>query len=231
LCESASNYRSVPGHDHAAIGYALDAGASIVIPQVETVEEAKHVVSAAKFGTKSNGTRSAPPFRLFPGLSDQPINPAMSVLENTNHQAAIIIQIETLKAIDNLDDILTEVPDIDAVWLGSLDCRLSMGLDGMGGVEPEWLEAVEKYQKVLKKHDKPNTGIALGTPEQQAYMGQGKAFVVTSADALALLGHIEELKGARELFKPLKWSAKEDQKLVNGNGIERLKSSTATAST
>jgi 4-hydroxy-2-oxoheptanedioate aldolase len=24
----------VPGHDHAAIGYALDAGASIVIPQV-----------------------------------------------------------------------------------------------------------------------------------------------------------------------------------------------------
>lgn len=24
----------VPGHDHAAIGYALDAGASIVVPQV-----------------------------------------------------------------------------------------------------------------------------------------------------------------------------------------------------
>lgn len=31
----------VPGHDHAAIGYALDAGASIVVPQVcVTVNEA-----------------------------------------------------------------------------------------------------------------------------------------------------------------------------------------------
>lgn len=25
----------VPGHDHAAIGFALDAGASIVVPQVK----------------------------------------------------------------------------------------------------------------------------------------------------------------------------------------------------
>lgn len=54
---------SVPGHDHAAIGFALDAGASIVVPQVETVEQAKHIVSAAKFGAKINGTRSAPPAR------------------------------------------------------------------------------------------------------------------------------------------------------------------------
>ncbi|KAK1493328.1 HpcH/HpaI aldolase/citrate lyase family protein [Colletotrichum tamarilloi] len=47
----------VPGHDHAAIGYALDAGASVVIPQVETVEQAKHAISAAKFGIAQNGTR------------------------------------------------------------------------------------------------------------------------------------------------------------------------------
>lgn len=28
----------VPGHDHAAIGYALDAGASVIVPQVEDAE-------------------------------------------------------------------------------------------------------------------------------------------------------------------------------------------------
>jgi 4-hydroxy-2-oxoheptanedioate aldolase len=215
---------SIPGHDHAAIGFALDAGASVVIPQVDTAEQAKHVLSAAKYGTKYNGSRSAPPFRLFPGLMDEPINKAMSVHENANHQAAVIIQIESLKGIDNLDAILTEVPTIDAVWLGTLDCRLSMGLEGMGGVEPEWLAAVEKYKAVLKKHDKPNSGIAVGPPEQAAAMGEGKAFVVTSADAFALLAHVEELKGARALFKPLAWSAKAAPKLENGVAKQSVKS-------
>lgn len=62
----------VPGHDHAAIGYALDAGASIVVLQVDTVEQAKYVVSAAKFGTRHNGSCSAPPSRLMSGLTDIP---------------------------------------------------------------------------------------------------------------------------------------------------------------
>src|SRR5271155_921672 len=88
---------SVPGHDHAAIGYALDAGASIVVPQVDTVEQAKHIVSCAKFGRKHNGTRSAPPARLMPGLSDTPLDPSRSIWENLNDQAAIIIQIESLE--------------------------------------------------------------------------------------------------------------------------------------
>src|SRR5271168_4206164 len=120
---------SVPGHDHAAIGYALDAGASIVVPQVDTVEQAKHIVSAAKFGAKHGGTRSAPPARLMPGLSDIPHDPSKTIWENLNEQAAIIIQIESLEGINNLDAILTEVGNhIDAVWIGSLDARVSMGL-------------------------------------------------------------------------------------------------------
>ena len=102
----------VPGTDHAAIGYALDAGASIVVPQVETVEQAKHIVEAAKFGVKYRGGRSAPPFRLFPGLSDQSFKPGMDAFEASNYQAAIIIQIENEKGVDNLDAILTELgPD------------------------------------------------------------------------------------------------------------------------
>jgi 2-keto-3-deoxy-L-rhamnonate aldolase RhmA len=60
----------VPGHEHASIGYALDAGASIIVPQVNTVEECKHVIAATKYGAKIGGTRSAPPMRLLFGVCD-----------------------------------------------------------------------------------------------------------------------------------------------------------------
>lgn len=191
----------VPGHDHAAIGYALDAGASIVIPQVDTVEQAQHVVSAAKFGLKNKGNRSAPPCRWLPGVGDARIDPTRSIWENLNDQAAIIIQIESEEGVRNLDAILSAVGDqIDAVWMGTLDIRVSMGFDGFWGLEPRFLETVELYQDTLKKHDMPNSGMCLGGDRAK---GANKAFVVVAADALALLADTATIRSARENLHPL----------------------------
>ncbi|KAK4038579.1 Pyruvate/Phosphoenolpyruvate kinase-like domain-containing protein [Parachaetomium inaequale] len=191
----------VPGHDHAAIGFALDAGASIVIPQLETVEQAKHVVSSAKFGTRQNGTRSAPPFRMVPGLTDMAADGKRDVWRNLNDQAAIMVQIETLEGINNLDAILTEVPDIDVVWLGTLDCRISMNLPGnfgMGGNEPEWLAAVEKFDATLKKHNKPRAGFSLGGGEELTKMGQDHVLLLHAADVMKLYEMGPQLLAARQ---------------------------------
>ncbi|KAL7946967.1 Pyruvate/Phosphoenolpyruvate kinase-like domain-containing protein [Trichoderma barbatum] len=208
----------VPGHDHAAIGYALDAGASLVIPQVETVEQAKHVVSAAKFGSKQNGTRSAPPFRLLPGVTDIPFQAGRDIFEALNDQAAIMIQIESLAGINNLDAILTEVPDIDMVWLGTLDARVEMNMPsnyGMGGNEPEWVEARQKFYDVIDKHDKPLGGFAFstppfGTPETFKKAAERMSFILMTADVKALMGMAETLQQTRELV------ALEPKKEVNG---------------
>jgi 2-keto-3-deoxy-L-rhamnonate aldolase RhmA len=182
---------SVPGHDHAAIGYALDAGASIVVPQVDTVDQAKHVVSAAKFGCKIGGTRSAPPGRFMPGFSDQCYDPSLSLWQNLNSQAAIVFQIESLEGINNLD----------AVWLGTLDCRVSMSLPGFAGDEPEWLAAVAKFHAVIKKHNKPSSGFAMGPPEVLLKMGKGRSFLIVQSDIASLLGlGAKSLHQAREVF-------------------------------
>ncbi|KAK3380928.1 Pyruvate/Phosphoenolpyruvate kinase-like domain-containing protein [Podospora didyma] len=181
----------VPGHDHAAIGYALDAGVSIVIPQVETVEQARHVVSSAKFGLRQNGTRSAPPFRLTQGLTDMPLSPARGdVWQNMNDQAAVMIQIETLQGIENLDKILREVPDIDCVWLGSLDCRISMGLPGKR----------RDGRDTLKKHDVPKAGFCFGSADAFTKTAGEMALMFISADVLQLVQMNKKLVETRELL-------------------------------
>jgi len=192
----------VPGHDHAAIGYALDAGASIVLPQINTVAEAQHCVSAAKYGTKQRGTRSAPPFRLIPGVTAVALDESKTMHENLNDQAAIMIQIETLEGIDNLDDILTQVPDIDAVWLGTLDLRVSMNMvaTGFPGPEKEYVDAVKKFEDVLRKHDKPRGGLALGDPEMMMQMGKDNAISFVAADVMALGGLAASLGPVKEMF-------------------------------
>lgn len=185
----------------------------LMFPQVTTVEEVKHIISATRFGAKRNGIRSAPPARFAPGFtglpSGQPMDASLSLWENLNNQAAIIIQIETLEAINNLDAILTECgKDIDAVWLGALDVRVSMSLPdpfsaNPGGKEPEWIAAMEKYESVLKKHNIPSAGMALAVAGEDAMAksGKGKAFLVPAIDAVDLVvGTSRVLGQAREMF-------------------------------
>lgn len=180
-----------------------------MVPQVETVEDAKHIVSAAKFGKKINGTRSAPPGRWLPGISDIGVDPKQTLWTNLNDQAAIIIQVESKEAVDNLDDILTEAGEhIDAVWLGSLDCRVSMGLPGFWGEEPEFLAVLETLNRALRKHDMPYAGAALGTPEQMKAMGAGKAFTAVQGDVFSIVAAAQEnLKIAREVMPAVNISA------------------------
>ncbi|KAL2264327.1 hypothetical protein VTK26DRAFT_6570 [Humicola hyalothermophila] len=196
----------VPGHDHAAIGYALDAGASLIVPQVETVEQARHVASAAKFGARRGGTRSAPPFRLVPGLTDAGADGVRDVWQNWNDQAAIMIQIESLRGIENLDAILAAVPEIDVVWLGSLDCRVSMGLPGSiatVGTEPEWLRAVDVFNAALKKHGKPRAGWCFAPPggEELKKAAEENVILVRTADVLKLFEMGADLVAAREALE------------------------------
>lgn len=188
-------------HDHADVAFAIDTGANIVVPQVNTAEECQHVISAMKFGTDNNGTRSAPPFRLIPGLTDTTIDKSKSIWKNLNDQAAIMIQIETLEGIHNLDDILTKCPEVDAVWLGTLDARISMNID-VAGFEPsmdqKWLDAVELYNQILLRHNKPSAGFAMGDSDTIKLMGTGKAMCVVGGDVLGLCAQSEVLVMARD---------------------------------
>lgn len=87
----------------------------------------------------------------------------------------------------------------------------------MGGNEPEWLEARQKFFDVLDKHDKPYGGFAFssppfGTPESFKKAAERMSFIIVAADVKALAGMGETLQEARGLVEGLV----EPEKKVNG---------------
>ena len=178
------------------------------------------MLSASKLGTKVRGTRSAPPFRLIPGLTDICHDDTLNLHSNLNAAAAVMLQIESLEGIRNLDRILTEVQEIDAVWLGSLDARVSMNLPGnMGqGEESEWLEAVALYEETMNRHPEVARGgfaIAMFPGFEEKAKDLKLALVATSADVLCLTSLMAELQRGKELIAPLK---RGQEVVVNGKG-------------
>ena len=111
--------------------------------------------------------------------------------------------------MDNLDAILTACPEIDIVWLGTLDARISMSLAASGAsggaTEPEWLEAVDLFETTLKKHNKPRGGFAFTAPPAGTAEGFKKALdshalITMSADVLHLYMMSQDLAVSKKLI-------------------------------
>jgi 2-keto-3-deoxy-L-rhamnonate aldolase RhmA len=115
----------------------LDIGASAIqVPQVNSAEQAKRIVAAAKYppiGMRGAAfsTRAAG-YGFFGG--DRHI-------ADSNAGTAVIIMTETRAAIEHLDEILT-VPGIDAIFFGPNDLSFSFGHPGQMG-HPEVIDAIE----------------------------------------------------------------------------------------
>lgn len=116
----------------------LDLGAmGVICPLVDTVEDARRFVRAAKY--PPHGDRSFGPHRqmLYSG-SDYP--------ETANDQIALIAMIETREGLSNAADIAA-VDGIDALYVGPADLSLNLGFPP--NFEPGQPEMREAFQAVL----------------------------------------------------------------------------------
>src|SRR3990170_725532 len=103
----------------------LDAGAwGVVVPMVNSREEAEHAVSAARYAP--GGTRSVGGGR-FPMSFD---TGAEEYFRNANDHVLVVLQIEHIQGVENADAILS-VPGVDACFIGPNDLAASMGI-GLG---------------------------------------------------------------------------------------------------
>ena len=116
---SATPLVRVLQNEAGLIGKSLDAGArGIVVPMVNTRAEAEAAVRACRYAPE--GIRSYGPARAL--RQEGP-----DYYANANADVAVIPMIETVEAIENLDDILS-VPGVDAAYVGPSDLSLTLGL-------------------------------------------------------------------------------------------------------
>lgn len=115
----------VPGVDPVGIGHALDWGAAgVLVPRVNTADQARMVVDAARFPPE--GSRGAGPGRA--SLYGKAIPEA---LKAARRDTVVALQIETLAALEALDAILA-VEGVDLLFVGPGDLGVGLTAAGRG---------------------------------------------------------------------------------------------------
>ena len=139
----ASPIIRVADNDQALICFALDIGAKgIIVPMINTKEEAEDMVNYCKYhpdGIRSNaGMRGE--WGEFESYRDY--------MDTVNEELLIVPMIETMKSMNNLEDILS-VPDIDVLLVGPSD--LSINLDvTLDYLNPKYQEALDRISEACK---------------------------------------------------------------------------------
>jgi 4-hydroxy-2-oxoheptanedioate aldolase len=137
----------VPIGDFAMVSRALDFGAEgIIAPMINTAADARAFVAAAKFPPM--GERSWGPHRsmIFSGIADPKV-----YLRKANDLTMTFAMIETRRALDNLDAIVT-TPGIDGVFVGPFD--LSIALTDGKSVDPDSEDVDAALTKIVKTTNK-----------------------------------------------------------------------------
>lgn len=139
----------VPWNEPVVVKQVLEIGpAGLIMPQVNTAEEAEAAVRAAKYpleGIRGIGCQRAAGFGAY----------FEEYLHAANDQQMVIVQIEHVRALQNLRQIVS-VKGLDAVFIGANDLSASMGLLGQAR-HPDVLKAIQEVLKAAR-----DAGIAAG---------------------------------------------------------------------
>ncbi len=176
-----------PWNDPVIIKRILDAGAdSIMLPFVQTAEEARRAVAAARYPPE--GTRGVAAVHRASAYGA-----ATDYFARANAEVCVIVQLETPEALDNMASIAA-VPGVDAVFVGPGDMAAALGFIGQIG-RAEVQEVLAGAAAEAKALDLP-IGIVGPTPEMvRGFLEMGYTFVAIASDMGFLTGRAREALG------------------------------------
>lgn len=176
----------VPPDHLSLIGNALDSGANgVMVPHVDSVEQAKRVVRHTRFAPI--GERGFSPLTITRSL-DEPQS-AM------NHGQIVVVQIEGQAGLANAGAIAS-IAGIDAVFVGPYDLAEALGTPSDID-SPAVLEAAEKVARSVPKDRL--VGIYMDNPAKSAaWLKRGFRLQCVSFDGQMLANRAREVIRATE---------------------------------
>jgi 2-keto-3-deoxy-L-rhamnonate aldolase RhmA len=180
----------VPWNDTVMVKRVLDAGAqTLMFPFVQTVEEAKKAVAAAKYPPQGvRGMAAMSRGSRFGTVKDY--------FKVANEAVSVIVQIETPEAMSRMTEI-AGVEGVDSVFIGPGDLSGAMGHVG-NLMHPEVVALMAEGVKACHAVGKP-IGTVGGTPEAVAtYRAAGFDYIGCASDlGLMMRNCVAVLSGIR----------------------------------
>lgn len=168
----------VAWNDPVRIKRALDVGpAGIMVPMVETREDAEAAVDAIRYPPE--GSRGIAAARASDyGRSFE------EYVENANGDLLTIVQVESERAVGNAAEIAS-VDGIDALLIGPADLSASLGAFGEDD-DRAVSKAIDRVLDAAHDADVPVGTLATSTDQIAWRVGQGFDFLITGVDATHL---------------------------------------------
>jgi len=165
----------MPTRDPGTLLKCLDAGAvGVLFPWINSADDASRAVSAVKYPPK--GIRGLAGNRA----TDWTVSAEMTA--RANDAVIVIAQIETVAAVDAVEDLCT-VEGVDVLFVGPSDLSQSLGVPGELS-NPVVLEAIEHVASTVARSEK-TFGIFAGSAEDaRRGLDLGATFIATSVESM-----------------------------------------------
>lgn len=165
----------------------IEAGAAgFLLPNTETEEQAKALVEYSKYAPMGN--RGISLFRPHAGYNK--IANTLEYMEKANNETILMVQIESGKGVDNVENILA-IEGIDVAFIGPNDLSQSLGIMGQYD-NPLFINSVEKVIRVAKGKGK-HAGIHLMDVEPlQKWIGKGMTFNLVFNELIMMTNYAKE---------------------------------------
>lgn len=171
----------VPYTEYFFMSRALDAGAEgVMVPRVETRDQTLKIVDSMKYPPEGNRGVA------FGIAHDDYKGGDMGALaKRENKETLVIVQTETAKSVENVDEILS-VEGVDVAWIGQADMTTSLGIPGKYD-HPAFLKAFDRILNACEKYGVALGFLPLSVEEAYRMVDKGVRCIAYSADIFLFL--------------------------------------------